>query len=243
MSYSGLQLIQGAARLIGVLAEGEQLSSQGANDALNSLNDLIDSWSNEGLIAIPIVRETFALASVGLSETYTWGSAGTLISARPQSIRRALIQLTGTSPPIELPMKIMNVDQYASVVLKSLQSTFPQYCYIDDAYPSRNVNIWPVPTDSTNSLVFYSVKPLINISTLTTTLSLPPGYQRAIRYALAVELAPEYGKAVPDSVIAIAVESKAAIKRANTKPIYLTVEAALAGRPGVYNWKTDGYER
>lgn len=243
MSYSGLQLIEGAARLIGVLGEGQALSAQGSNDALNTLNDLVDSWSNEGLIAFPILRETFALGSVGLRETYTWGASANLNSTRPQSIRKALIQLTGSSPAIELPMTILNVDQYASVVLKSLQSNFPLFCYIDDAYPNRNVNVWPVPTDSTNSLVFYSVKPLVNIATLTTTLSLPPGHQRALRYALAVELAPEYGRPVPDSVIAVAVESKAAIKRANTKPIYLTVEAAVAGRPGVYNWKTDGYER
>lgn len=243
MSYSGLQLIEGAARLIGVLAEGQSLSAQGSNDALNTLNDLLDSWSNEGLIAFPMLREAFALGSVGLRETYTWGSGGNLNSARPQSIRKALIQLTGTSPPIELPMQILNVDQYASVVLKTLQSNFPLFCYVDDAYPSRNVSVWPVPTDSTNSLVFYSVKPLISIASLTATLSLPPGYQRALRYALAVELAPEYGRTLQDSVIAIAVESKAAIKRNNTKPIYLTVEAAVAGRPGVYNWKTDGYER
>lgn len=243
MSYSGLQLIEGAARLIGVLAEGESLSAQGANDALNALNDLLDSWSNEGLIAFPMLREAFALSSVGLSQTYTWGSAGTLASIRPQSVRKALIQLTGTTPAIELPMTILNVDQYAGVVLKSLQSNFPLFCYIDDAYPSRNVNVWPVPTDSTNSLVFYSVKPLIDLATLPTILSLPPGYQRALRYALAVDLAPEYGKSVPDSVVAIAVESKAAIKRNNTKPIYLTVDPAIAGRPGVYNWRVDGYER
>lgn len=243
MSYSGLQLIEGAARLIGVLAEGEALSSQSANDALNTLNDLLDSWSNESLIAFPVIRDVFALSSVGLAQTYTWGASATLNSARPQTIKKALIQLTGTNPPIELPMEIMTVEQYSTVVLKTLQSNFPLYCYIDDAYPNRNVSVWPVPTDSTNSLVFYSVKPLVDISTLTTTLSLPPGYQRALRYALAIDLAPEYGVQAPDSVIAIAEQAKAAIKRTNTKPLYLTMDSALAGKPAVYNWRTDGYER
>jgi hypothetical protein len=243
VSYSGLQLLSSSARLIGVLAEGESLSAQGANDALNSLNDLLDSWSNEGLIAFPLLRETFALATVGLQQTYTWGTGANLNSAWPMRVRKALIQLTGTSPPIELPMQMLNADEYAAVVLKTLQSNFPLYCYIDDAYPARNVNVWPVPTDSTNSLGFYSTKPLITIATLGQVLSVPPGYLRAIRYALAIELAPEYGKTAPQEVIAIAEQSKAAIKRNNTKPIYLTMDAALTGKSAVYNWKTDGYDR
>lgn len=244
MSYSGLQLISGAARLIGVLAEGESLSAQGANDALNSLNDLLDSWSNESLIAFPLLREVFALATIGLQETYTWGSPGdNFTSIRPQNVRKAIIQLTGSTPSIELPMQIMNADEYAAITLKPLPSNFPLYCYIDDAYPRRNVNVWPVPTDSTNSLVFYSTKPLLDISTLSQMLSLPPGYQRALRYALAIELASEYGKTPSEVVVAIAEQSKAAIKRNNTKPIYLRMDSALSGKAAVYNWKTDGYDR
>lgn len=239
---TGLDVITGALRLIGVLASGESPSSNESTDALNTFNQLIDSWSNEELIVIPVVRDVFAFASVGLAETYTWGTSATLNSARPMSVKRALIQLTGTSPPIELPMEILNMEEYAAVVLKSLQSSFPLYCYIDDAYPSRNVSVWPVPTDSTNSLVFYSTKPMVS-AVLNTALSLPPGYLRALRFSLAVDLAPEYGRAIPAEVAAIAVESKAQIKRMNTKPTYLLADLALSGRPSVYNWKTDGYDR
>lgn len=239
---TGLDLITGALKLIGAYAPGESLSSTDANDALSVLNDLIDGWSNESLIVFPVVRDVFAFSSVGLQQTYTWGSSANLNSARPMRIKTAIIQLTAENPAIELPMQILNQEEYASVVLKTLQSTFPLYCYIDDAYPSRNVSVWPVPTDSTNSLVFYSTKPLSEAA-LNTALSLPPGYLRALRFNLAVDLAPEYGKPVPDNVIAIAVESKAVIKRSNTKPSYLKVDSALRALPSVYNWRTDGYEK
>lgn len=213
-----------------------------ANEALYGLNAMMDSWSNESLIAFPVLREAFAFSSVGLQQTYSWGSGANLNSAWPIRIKNALIQLTGTSPPIELPMEILNQDQYAHVILKTLQSTFPLYCYIDDAYPSRNVNVWPVPTDSTNSLVFYSVKPLTS-ALMNTAFSVPPGYLRAMRFGLAVELAPEFGVNVPEAVLGIAIASKAAIKRNNTKPLYLMVDSALSAMPAVYNWRTDGYER
>ena len=239
---TGLQLLTAALRLIGVLAAGEAPSSTEISDALLSLNNLLDSWSNEGLIAFPVLREVFALSSVGLAETYSWGTGSTLNSARPMRIKKALIQLTGSSPPIELPLTILNVDQYAEVVLKTLQSNFPLYCYIDDAYPNANVSVWPVPTDSTNSLVFYSVKPLAS-AILNTALSLPPGYLRSLQFNLAMDLAPEYGRMVPPTVEAIAMDSKAAIKRNHTKPIYLKVDSALRAMPSVYNWKTDGYDK
>lgn len=239
---TGLQLIEGSLRLIGVLAEGESLSANGANDALDSFNAMLDSWSNESLIVFPDLREVFALSSVGLSQTYTWGTGGTLNSSRPMRVKKALIQLSSATTPTEIPVELLTMEEYASVILKTLQSNFPLYAYIDDAYPTRNVNVWPVPTDSTNSLVFYSTKPLTQAS-LNVALSLPPGYLRALRYNLAIELAPEYGKVIPDPVTAIAIESKAAVKRNNTKPRYLVVDSALRSGGSVYNWRTDGYER
>lgn len=242
MADTGLTLITGALRLIGVIAEGETPSANTIGDALSALNDMLDSWSNESLIAFPVLREAFALSAAGLHQTYSWGAGGTLNSACPMRIKNALIQLTGSSPAIELPLEILNQDQYAHVVLKTLQSNFPLYCYIDDAYPSRSVNVWPVPTDSTNSLVFYSVKPL-TLAALNTALSVPPGYLRAMRFNLAVELAPEFGKTVPEAVLGIAMESKALIERNNTRPIYLGMDSALKAMPGTYNWRTDGYQR
>lgn len=239
---TALQIIQAALRLIGVLASGEPLGASEATDGLVSFNNMLDSWSNEKLIAFPVLRESFPLSSAGLLQTYTWGTTGILASARPMNVKKAIIQLSGTTPAIELPLDILNVDEYAAVVLKTLTSNFPLYCYIDDAYPNKNVSVWPVPTDSTNSLVFYSTKPLASAA-LNTPLSVPPGYLRAMQFNLAVDLAPEYGKQVPAGVTAIAVTSKADIKRTNTKPVYLGVDSALRAMPSVYNWRTDGYER
>lgn len=232
---TALDLISSSLRLLGVLATGENASASEAKDGLVSLNDLIDSWSTQNLLIPNKVSETFPLV-VG-QKTYTMGAGGNFNTSRPQRIENALIQFTGNNPVLDMPMKLLNQDEYSSILLKTQESTFPMYLYSDNAYPLTNISVWPVP-DAANNIVLYSWKPLASLAALTTSPSLPPGYGRALRYNLAVELAPEYGKQIPPSVEAIAMESKAEIKRMNFAPQYLQVDRALRAKPAVWNWLT-----
>lgn len=236
MSMTALALISSSLRLVGILSSGESPSASESNDALTVLNDLIDSWSNESLLIPNKIREVFAL--VAGQQTYTMGTGGNFNTTRAQKIETALIQLAQNSPVMELPMKILTKEEYASVILKTLTSTFPLYMYAEGAYPLDNLNFWPVSNTTVNNVVLYSWKPLAELTLLTTLLSLPPGYERALRYALAMELAPEYGRAVPDTTIALAIESKAVIKRMNFKPRFLQVDNELRAKPAVWNWMT-----
>lgn len=229
-------LIKSSLRLIGALASGESMSANEATDSLNTLNDLIDSWSTQNLLIPNKVREVFPL--VVSQQAYQMGvGAPDFNTARPMRIENALIQLTANSPVLEIPMKILTKDQFAGIILKGILSTYPLYMYAEGTFPLETINVWPIPNQG-NNLVFYSWKPLANLSTFTTDVSLPPGYQRALRYALAIELAPEYGKQVPEVVAAIADESKANIKRMNWRPGYLRVDEALNAKPAVWNWMT-----
>ena len=70
-------------------------------------------------------------------------------------------------------------------------------------------------------------------------MQFPRGYERALRYALAVELAPEFGKDVPDTVRKISRASKAVIKRLNSMPQIMQGDAAIASSKNTYfNWVT-----
>lgn len=232
---TALDLITRSFSLIGSLASGESLGATEATDGLNSLNDMLDSWSTQNLLIFNKVREVFPL--VASQQTYTMGVGGNFNTSRPQKIEQALIQLTGNMPVLELPMEIMNQAQFAGITLKTLPSTFPLYLYSDNAYPTTNISVWPIPT-TVNNLVFYSWKPLADIAAISATLSLPPGYARALRYNLALELAPEYGRSISDVVAAIAQESKAEIKRMNWRPDYLRVDDTLRSKPAVWNYRT-----
>jgi hypothetical protein len=236
VSLTAGQLIASSLRVIGVLASGETPTANEQNDALTAFNDLIDAWSTQQLLIPNKEREVFPL--VASQQTYTMGTGGNFNTSRPQMIENALIQLAQNSPVLEIPMGVLTKEQYQAVILKTTTSTFPLYLYNDQAYPLSNINVWPVPNTAVNNLVLYSWKPLSTLSTINTALSLPPGYERALKFALAVELAPEYGKAIPDSVAILAVESKADIKRMNFKPYYLQVDQEIRAKPAVWNWMT-----
>ena len=232
---TGLELICAALRLIGVLATGETPSANEANDALTALNDLIDSWSTENLLIVAKVVETFPL--VVNQQVYTIGVGGNFSTARPQLIEHAAIQVLSNNPVNEIPVDIINLDQWSDIQVKSVTSSIPLRLYNDDNYPLSNLSLWPVPSVA-NNITLYSWKPISEIASLTTIVSLPPGYSMALKYNLAVALSAEYGKEPTEIVLAGAIGAKANIKRMNIKPILMGTDAALASNKNSFNWLT-----
>jgi hypothetical protein len=204
------EMIASSLRLIGVLATSETATSEEANDALNSLNQMLSSWSTENLTVFQKVRDEFTL--VASTATYTWGTGGTFNSSRPIEVISAMLELQGTDPQ-EIPLRILTTKEYAELSQKELTSDIPQAVYFDGSYPLLNATFYPVPSAAEHA-VFYSLKPFSTL-TLSTELSYQPGYEKAIRYNLAVDLAPEYGRPIDGMIMQQAMEAKASIKRKN----------------------------
>lgn len=230
------EMIASSLRLIGVLATSETSSAAEANDALSTLNQMLSSWSNENLTINQKVRDEFTL-TVG-DGAYSWGTtagAGNFTTARPVEVISAAIELQGTDPQ-EVQIKIMTTREWAAISLKGTTSTIPLAIYFDGAYPNLGVKIWPVPTAAEN-IVFESLKPF-SVLTLSTELAYPPGYEKAIRYNLAVDLCPEYGRQVDPIILQQASDSKADLKRKNLQTPIL--QLGLPGDSGQnsFDWRT-----
>lgn len=224
-------LIKGSLRLLGVIASGETPTAAEVADGLSALNDMIDSWSNDGFHIFEEKREEFTLTAN--QQTYTIGSSGNFDTERPQIIKSAKIKDSNN----EIRLDMYNQEQWASIGVKDLLSTIPQVLYYNLSYPLGEINIWPKPSQA-NTLVLYSLKPLTRSASADTTISMPPGSLRALRYNLAVELAPEYGKSAPSEVLQIASNSKAAIQRSNVKPVYMRNEVSDLIDRKPFNWLT-----
>ena len=231
---TGRELVAASLRLIGALAPGEPLAAQEAKDGLDSINRMIDSWSNDGLMVYSITQEAPLVLTPDVS-TYTLGLAGDL-PERPLQIVNAFLRV-GTT---DFPVRILSKDEYASIVLKGMKSTIPNALFDDGGYPQRKITLYPVPSQA-NSLVLYTKRHLPEIASLDDTITLPPGYERALAFNGAIELAPEYGKSVSAEVLKVADESKSSLKRANHKPSYLVVDDGTLGRSTVFNVYTGGY--
>lgn len=218
------EIVSAALRKIGALASGETASAADANDGLSELNRMIGSWSTDGLLIYAKTADSLTL--VAGTASYTMGTGGTFSTTRPQEILEALIRDSSNS---DYPLTLRTLSEYASIGTKSSQSSLPTDLYEDGGYPLRTLTLYPVPS-SAYTLIVYSLKPLTSVSTLDTTISLPPGYDDALIYNLAVRLAPEYGKTVSDVVSLMAVETKAGAKRSNERQAFLKVDSALVPR-------------
>lgn len=231
-------LIRGSLRLVGAIATGETPSADELSDAFSVLNDMVESWSTERLLVFEKVRREFSL--VAGTASYTIGTGGTFNAPRPIRIENAAIEDQSASPTVEYPIEVLNREKWDRIPTKDLQSTIPAKLFIDDAYPLATITLYPVPTVA-NKLVIYPWEVITAFSSVSATVSLPPGYARALRYNLAVELAPEYGKALDPKTLDIAAESKANIKRANIKPNFLECDAGTLDRRFTFDIRSGGY--
>jgi hypothetical protein len=232
---TSLDLISSAMRLVGILGVGETPASNESTNALSSLNDMLDTWSNENLLIYDKVLEVFPL--VGGQQSYTMGTGGNFNTARPLKIENAFLRTLSGSQTLDLPIEILNQDQWASISVKSLSSTLPTKLISLGSYPLETILLWPIPS-AANSLGLWTWKPLSNITLLTTIINLPPGYNKALRYNLALELAPEYGREPSPLVLAEAIASKETLKRMNSKPNLMTIDAAALSHESTFNYLT-----
>jgi hypothetical protein len=178
------------------------------DDALRTLNDLIDAWHLERLMIYAVEPSVHTLTG---ATVYTLGPPdGTLGTVRPQRIEGA--GLIYPSSNIESPLPLLTLDEYR---------THHAGIYIDGGYPKANVHVNPLT--AVGHLVLYGWVPFTQFATVDSTVDLPPGYARALRWNLALELAPMARIAVkiPDVLYANiqqqAIESKAWVKSFNSQ--------------------------
>lgn len=229
-------IITRAFRLLGVTAAGEQPAADEAQDALDTLNDMIDAWKLERLMVFAILPQRFNL--VAGKKSYTMGPGGDFDTSRPVRIDKVQLLYTTNQPlPITLPIEILNLDQYQAIVVPDTGSTIPLQVYPDEAFPLRTLSFYPVP-QLDQQIDIFTWGLIDGFPDINQTVSLPPGYARALRSNLALEIAAEYGKQVPATVAAMALDAKAGIKSNNIQPLYLGCDAALVTNSSLFNWRT-----
>lgn len=217
---TALDIINSALRLLQVKSSDVVLTAEEANDALEALNVMLDGWSLESLLLTHITKESFTL--VPGQASYTIGPGGNFNTVRPVSINQATLTVSGS----DYGVTCVSFDDYAAVRLKTLSTTFVEQLYYDKTYPLGNIYLYPVPSTA-STLTLYCEKELSQFSSLTESINLPNGYKRALKYALAVEIAPEYQVSAGDDVKRIALSSLAAVKLKNRRPTTMQPDSAI----------------
>jgi hypothetical protein len=219
-----LDLVTASLQHLGVLQAGETPSSEDAAFALSRLNELLDQWATERLTIYQITRTTWTITSGDGS--YTVGAGGDVNVARPIYLDHVnYIQDTTATTPLELQLQPLDPDAYSKIPQKTLTAVYPTCWYYNPTYPLGTLELWPVPTSAVLQGVLYHPTAVTQFAAIATTVTLPPGYFRCLVTNLGVEMAPAFGAPLNPVLIQAASDSKAAIKRANTRLMDLSVDA------------------
>lgn len=218
------QLINGALRAIGQLEQGEEPDAEASADALVAMNQMIDSWSIERLSVYSMQDQTFTWPVNTISRTV--GPTGHFVGTRPVLVDDSTFFYANN---LRYNLAMLNVDQYNSIALPTVTSTLPQALYVNMTMPDATLYIYPVPTQAIE-LHLMSVQELTQPATLATVLVVPPGYLKAFRFNLAVEVATEFGIEPPQQVKRQAEISKRNIKRINNPNDLMSMPYSLVGR-------------
>lgn len=216
------------AALQRLLSGGDLPAPDDLATALLRLNDLIDAWKIEGLTVFTLSR---ILWTITTATSYTVGSTGTIVIDRPTNaseLRFALLNNSAT-PGFEIPMVNLTEQEYQSLAIKGLTSTYPQGFYYNPTSPLGTLSPYPVPSGSLLQGVLYAPAPAGEVG-LYDTLTLPQGYRRFYRDTLAVELAPDFDMEPSQVLLQSAIDAKAMVKRSNVRMVELQNDAVGLGR-------------
>lgn len=218
-------LIRSSMRLMGAVAAGETLTAEEAQDGLAVLNDLLDAWSVEGLMLYRSVRESFVL--VAGKGAYTIGTGADFDTARPVRVDGVVVTDGGADASVRGPVADADWDR---IVFKSLAYSTPSLYRYDAAHPTATLHLWPVPSKALPITLTMAMQ-FARLTSISDVISYPPGYAKALRYALAMDLAPEFGIAVSPDIREAARQVIGRVKAANRRQPDAQFDAGLLAGP------------
>ena len=177
-------ICQDALKEIGVLSEGDTPTTEMLDDAYRELNRLMEIMSNVQAFAYKPVESSLALTG---QTSFTVGPSGADVTAnRPISIESAFVTL-GT---LDYPVEILNNQQWDDIVFKTATGSVTEAIWYEPLMTNGKVHVWPVCTGCTLNL--RTVELVDTFATVTTALSMPPGYEMYLVKQLAVNISPQY---------------------------------------------------
>jgi hypothetical protein len=224
-------IILSALRMIGEKPVGGTLTANEQTDYLYDLNAAMESWGIDRSMVYQLLQENHTLVSGTTS--YTIGTGATINTTRPNKLDNPCFIRDANG--IDTPLQIIDVVTYGRIGDKSTSGGTPEYIFYDEAYVSGLGTIYLYPTPGASlTLYFNSWKQLQNFALISTTLSMPPGYQLAIESNFALMKCAGYRNPDP-ALVKLARDSMARIKSINQPDTIMQVDPAVIGARATYD--------
>lgn len=188
-STSRNELIAGALRIIGAVAQGETPTTAQYSEGSEALNMLCKAWMADGM-PLWVTRE------------YTMPLTASTASYTPSLKMMKVIQAYNhnTTTNVDIPMRIITRDEYNRLGNKTSAGNPIQLMHIPNRTDST-IKVYPVPgtTEQTyNQIIITYQKQYDDLDTSTDEPEFPSEWFDALKFGLAHRLAPEYGMEIND---------------------------------------------
>lgn len=180
--------------MVGAYASTDIPRPEQLSDAIEALNMILKSFQVEGFLWL---RQFATLTLVEGQAKYLLpgatcvDDAGSLIG-RPT---RVSLPMRRTSDGVDIPMgdtgKTISREEYSSLPRKDSTGS-PLLAFYDPQISVGVLYLWPVPDDDTVTIRFTCDRSIQDMLSDLNTFDVPQEQVRRLKYALALEIAPEY---------------------------------------------------
>lgn len=189
-SISRDQLLTGALRVAGGVAQGDTATATQLTEAAEALNMLVKECQADGMPLWAIKQYNITLTS---TSDYVIGVGATVNTPKPLKVVQAFLHNNTTS--IDIPMRIITRDEYNRLGNKTSTGQ-PIQLWYEPQLSTGTLHLFPVPdsysqTNCVVTLVYQ--RPFEDFDSSTDTPDFPQEWYNALKFGLADMLAPEYG--------------------------------------------------
>jgi hypothetical protein len=221
----------------GVLGVGQTASAEDLSDNLKRLNFMLAQWARKRWLVWHLIATS--VTSTG-AQSYTVGPGQDFDIVRPDRLEDAYFRqiLPSGQNQVDYPLELIEArEDYDRISLKSLKS-WPTYCFYDSGFPTGSVYFWPIPAASLYEMFIVTKAPVTVMESGAQEFVLPPEYEAALLYNLAVRMRPAYQLPPDPSLVSLATDALNVLRTANAQVPRLTMPTQLA-RGGLYNIYSD----
>jgi hypothetical protein len=186
-------IITAALRKLAVLSSGSPPSATDLTNGAQALNAMIKGFQADGM---PVwAMKSYTFTTIANQGQYLIGTGQALNTPMPLKVTQAWRNQSSNSSNI--PMNIYT-DYNFNLLPQLAGSAVPVNLYYQPFSTYGQINLWPLPQDTSYSIIVRYQRPFEDMNASTDDLDFPSFWTEAMIYGLANRLAPEYGLPIQD---------------------------------------------
>jgi len=212
---SGSPIITNVTNIPSGLVAGTTGYGPGAGSTVTDTNSLISTGTQ--VTAIGTTTVTLSKAPTGTLTNYQdqigYSTPGDFSFPRPLRITSGFTRIN----QLDFWLDVMGTqDEYNAILYKAQPGPWPVVGWYNNTFPFGLLNVYQTPGQNAQVHLFCDTV-LSNLS-LTTTVQMPQGYVRMLKWLLARDLAPMYGTMLSPQQISLMKEAENMVRELNREP-------------------------